>query len=200
MPVLDIEPGRRTVRGGGPLGARARRLAGDAVGWFFETLGGPPPGLVPGAGATSDDRPVVVVLLVGAPPDVVGGTARTLAAGLPHGGPRPVLVLDGPHFAAARRAGLVADHVLSREAWAARGCTEPWDAYLAGEMDRLRRDLRTGHVVTLPGTGTEGMAEAELRELLTPPGRAPRGLVRVWWRVVVRLERKVDKTSGAKAG
>jgi hypothetical protein len=184
---------------GGPLRARLRRRAGNAVGWFFESLGGPPPGLVPRAGTTYDDRPVVAVLLFGAGPDVVGATARTLAASLAAGGPRPVLVLDRPHFAAARRAGVVVDHVLSREDWAARGYEEPWDAYLAGELDRLHTDLQTRHVVTLGETGTEGMDEAALGELLTPPGRSPRPHTRVWQRIVVRLERRVDRTSAEKA-
>jgi len=192
-------PGPRKVGRGGPLRTRLRRRAGDAVGWFFETLGGSPPGLVPRAGTSYDDRPVVVVMLFGAGPDAVGATARTLAAGLAAGGPRPVLVLDRPHFAVARRAGVVVDHVLSREDWAARGYAEPWDEYLAGEVDRLRHDLGTRHVVTLGETGTQGLDEAALRELLTPPGRSPRPHTRAWRRAVVRLERRVDRTSGAKA-
>jgi hypothetical protein len=192
-------PGQaRKVRGSGPLPVRARRLAGNAVGGFFERLGGPPPGLVPGAGSSYDDRPVVVALLFGATPETVAGTGRDLAADLAAGGSRPVLVLDGPHFAAARRAGVVTDHVLSREDWAARGYAGTWDAYLAAEVDRLRGDLRTRHVVTLPPTGTEGLGEAGLRELLTPPGRSPRLPARSWRRIVVRLERRVDRTSGAK--
>jgi hypothetical protein len=84
---------------------------------------------------------------------------------------------------------VVVDHVISRADWAARGYAE-WDTYLAGEVDRLRRDLRTRHVVTLPPDGTAGMGAAELRELLTPPGRRPNPLTRrVWRRAVVRVER-----------
>ena len=64
------------------------------------------------------------------------------------------------------------------------------------DLDRLRRDLRTRHTVTLPETGTDGMDEAGLRALLTPPGRSPRPLARAWHRLVVRLERRVDRTSG----
>src|SRR4051794_29204954 len=131
-------------------------MAGNAVGRGFESLGGPPPGLVPGGGTANDDRPVVVVLLFGATADVVAATGRDLAAALAAGAPRPVLVLDGPHFADARRAGVVTDHVLSREDWAARGHAG-WDTYLAGELDRLRHDLRTRHVVTLTAAGTTGL-------------------------------------------
>jgi hypothetical protein len=74
---------------------RLRRLAGDTVGWAFETLGGPPPGLVPGGGdgerrPAGRRRPAV---------RAIGGrrrrTASVLAGRLAAGGPRPVLVLDG---------------------------------------------------------------------------------------------------------
>jgi hypothetical protein len=192
---MALEPGRgpRKVRGGGSLATRARRLAGNGVGWFFETLGGTPPGLVPGAGSRYDDRPVVVVLLFGATADVVGATARVLAAGLESGGPRPVLVIDGPHFAAARRAGVVSDHVLSRDAYASRGLPGDWDEYLAVELDRLRHDLHTRHVVTLPESGTESLAPETLTTLLTPPGRSPRLPSRWWHRATVKLERTVDR-------
>jgi hypothetical protein len=196
-PRIGPGPAKRAPGRGGPLRVRLRRLAGSTVGWAFETFGGPPPGLVPGGGTANDDRPVVVVLLFGATEDAVAATARDLAASLAAGGPRPVLVLDGPHFAAARRAGVVVDHLLSREDWAARGYAE-WDTFLAGELDRLRRDLRTRHVVTLTPAGTAGMGAAELRDLLTPPGRRPGPLRRLWWRAVVRVERRVDRTSGAK--
>jgi hypothetical protein len=203
MPTIEPaapRPGQvRKVRASGPLPVRARRLAGNAVGWFFERLGGSPPGLVPGAGSSYDDRPVVVALMFGATAETVAATARDLAADLAGGGPRPVLVLDGPHFAAARRAGVATDHVLSREDWAARGYAGPWDTYLAAEIERLQGDLRTRHVVKLPPTGTEGLGEAGLRGLLTPPGRSPRIPARLWRRLVVRLERRVDRTSGAKA-
>jgi len=197
-PRLGPGPAKKAPGRGGPLRVRLRRRAGDTVGWAFETLGGPPPGLVPGGGTANDDRPVVVVLLFGATPDAVTATARDLTAALAAGGPRAVLVLDGPHFAAARRAGVVVDHVISRADWAARGYAE-WDTYLAGEVDRLRRDLRTRHVVTLPPEGTAGMGAPALRDLLTPPGRRPNPLTRLWRRAVVRLERRVDRTSGAKS-
>lgn len=196
-PRFGPGPARRAPGRGGSLAARLRRLAGDTVGWAFETLGGPPPGLVPGGGTANDGRPIVVVLLFGATADAVTTTARDLTAGLAAGGPRAILVLDSPHFAAARRAGVVVDHVISRADWAARGYAE-WDRYLAGEIDRLRRDLRTRHVVTLPPGGTAGMAASALRELMTPPGRRPNPLLRLWRRTAVRAERLVDRTSGAK--
>jgi hypothetical protein len=197
-PRIGPGPAKRAPGSGGSLPVRLRRLAGDTVGWAFETLGGPPPGLVPGGGTANDDRPVVVVLLFGASAEVVATTAGVLAGRLAAGGPRPVLVLDGPHFAAARRAGVVVDHVISRADWAARGYAE-WDVYLAGEVDRLRRDLRTRHVVTLPPEGTDGMGAADLRDLLTAPGRGPNPLLRLWRRAVVRAERRIDRTSGAKS-
>jgi hypothetical protein len=190
-----LEPRRppRKVRGSGSLATRLRRLAGNAVGWFFETLGGSPPGLVPGAGSRYDGRPVVVVLLFGATAEVVGRTAEALAAGLASGGPRPVLVIDTPHFAAARRAGVVTDHVLSRESFTARGYETSWDDHLAAEIARLQHDLRTRHVVTLPGTGTTELDGTALTDLLTPPGRPAQFPIRLWHRTTRTLERRVDR-------
>lgn len=174
---------------------RARRVAGEFIGWFFETAGGAPPGLVTGAGTAVDERPVVVVLLLAADEDAVATTAQDLAAALADGGPRAVLVLDRPHFAVARRAGVAADHVLSQEDWTARGYAQSWDAYLAEQLDRLRHDFSTRHVVRLPSGGTRAMDPDRLRRELTPPGRGARGAIRWWRRAVVRLERRIDRPS-----
>ena len=165
--------------------AGARHAAGTAVGWAFETLGGPPPGLVPGRpDAGTDDRPVLAVLLLQAAPEAVEAIAAELAAALAAGGPRPILVLDGPHFAIARRAGVTADHVLSRADWERRYPGRSWDAYLDGERDRLRRDFGA-RVVTLPPGG--GLPAGALRA--APDARR-------WQRVAALAERRIDRGSG----
>ena len=172
--------------------ARARQLAGRCVGWAFEAAGGPPPGLTPGRVEPAlDARPVVIVLLLEAEAEAVAQTAADLVAATAAGGPRPVLVLDRPHFAAARRAGVVADHVLSAKDWAARGLPGPWEDHLAAELDRLRRDLASRHVVTLPAGGSRALDPAAWQAALTPPRRP--GPLR---RALVRLERRLDHPSG----
>lgn len=173
----------------------ARHAAGRFVGWVFEALGAPPPGLPAGRGVDPrgvDDRPVAVVLLLEAEPDAVARTAEDLARVAAAGGPRSLLVLDRPHFAVARRAGIAADHVLSHEAWAKRHPDLPWEDYLAGELRRLRHDFATDVVVTLPAEGSAALDPAALEALLRPARRrTPVG--RVWRRMVVRLERRVDR-------
>ena len=174
--------------------SRLRSLAGRAVGWMFESLGGPPPGP---AGAQGDDgAPVAVVLLLGADADVTAATAAGLAAAAPRAGRRVLLVMDQPHFGVARRAGVAVDHVLSREAWAERGHVEAWEEYLRAELRRLRRDFATRTVVTLPPNGSVGLDDGTLDALLRPAGSDPSG----GWRrraraAVVRLERRVDHPS-----
>ena len=90
-----------------------------------------------------------------------------------------MLVLDGPHFAVARRAGVASDHVLSREEWVGRHPGQPWEDYLAGQLARFRRDDATGHVVALPPEGSAALDPAEFAEGLRPPARrwhGPAGL------------------------
>jgi len=110
--------------------SEARHLVGRFVGWAFEATAAPPPGLVPGRDTgprSADGRPVVLVLLFGADTPAVTATAHDLSRAAGRGGPRPLLVLDEPHFAAARRAGVAADHVLSRAVWAARHPGLSWE-------------------------------------------------------------------------
>src|SRR5207344_1246751 len=146
-PGRGVPPGgsaeRRPGRDGrdrgvaGPTGAggipvsRLRHLAGRFVGWAFESAATPPPGVLPGSQdadpGSLDGRPIVLVLLLGADAGAVTATAQDLSRAAAGGGPRPLLVLDEPHFAAARRAGIATDHVLSRAAWAARHPGLPWE-------------------------------------------------------------------------
>ena len=178
--------------------SRMRRLAGRLVGWVFEATAAPPPGLVPGRDAepgSADGRPVVLVLLFGADAAAVSATAQDLSRAAGRGGPRPLLVLDEPHFAAARRAGVAADHVLSRTVWAARHPGLPWEEYLHGELNRLRRDFATEHVVALPPEGSSALDPAELAEALRPPQRRFDRARRAWRRTMARTERWVDRAS-----
>jgi hypothetical protein len=175
-----------------------RRAAGRVVGWSFEASGAPPPGLRPGRDLDPrvlDGRPVVLVLLLGADAAAVQRTAQDLARTTAAGGPRALLVLDGPHFAAARRAGVAADHLLSPDEWARRHPELPWEDYRDGELARLRRDFATAHVVTLPPAGTGALDPSVLAEAMRPPARR-RGVARsAWDRAVARVERRIDRGS-----
>jgi hypothetical protein len=175
-----------------------RRTAGRVVGWSFEASGAPPPGLRPGRDVDPrvlDGRPVVLVLLLGADAAAVQRTAQHLSRGTAEGGPRALLLLDGPHFAAARRAGVAADHVLSRDEWAQRHPGLSWEDYLDGELTRLRRDFATAHVVALPPTGTTALDPAVLAEAMRPPARRGGRTRAAWDRAVARVERRIDRGS-----
>lgn len=178
-----------------------RGRAGPLLGRTMDRLAVPPPGLKAGAGTPrggADRRPAVIVLLLGATgPDAVAATAAELVHHGPvAGGPRPVVVLDTPHFAAVRRAGLAADHILARAEYEARHPGQPYSAYLAQRLDQLRRDYATRHVVTVPPEGVAALGPGALAELLVVPRRG-------WWRRVweptaLRFEAAIDRpTSGA---
>ena len=178
--------------------SRLRRAAGRVVGWTFEALATPPPGLWPARDIdprTLDGRPVVLVLLLGADSAAVLRTAQDLARATAEGGPRALLVLDGPHFAVARRAGVPSDHVLSPGDWAARHPGRPWRDYLAGELARMRRDYAAAHVVALPPEGSAALDPAVLAEAMRPPARRWAGARRAWDRAVAGVERRVDRGS-----
>ncbi len=176
--------------------SRLRWLARQVVGTFFEAAGGPLPGLVAGAGSRYDDRPVAVVLLLGQDGGVVADTAARLAQALRDGGPRSVLVLDGPHFAQARRAGIACDHVLSRAAYAERVPEGSWEDYLRAQTARLRRDYRTRCVVRLPDGGAAALPAGGLPELLAQAQRQRPARHRGrYGRALVRLERRLDRPS-----
>jgi len=172
-----------------------RRAAGRIVGWAVEASATPPPGLRPGRDIDPqvlDGRPVVLVLLLGADDAAVQRTAQDLARTTAEGGPRALLVLDGPHFATARRAGVAADHVLSRDEWAQRHPGLPWGDYLDGELARLRRDFATAHVVALPPAGSAALDPAVLAEAMHPPARRGGRARAAWDRAVARVERRID--------
>lgn len=174
-----------------------RGKAGPALGRTMDRLAVPPPGLKAGRGNRAvPGGPTVVVLLLGeACAATVADTVTALARDAATAGVRPVLVLDGPHFAPARRAGLAVDHVLSAREWSQRHPDRPYPGYLAERMGQLRRDYATDHVVTLPVQGAAGLPEGRLGEILVPPrpGRFRDG----WQRLAARFEAAVDRpTSG----
>ncbi|MFK5634323.1 hypothetical protein [Ornithinimicrobium sp. LYQ103] len=92
---------------------------------------------------------------------------------------RPVLVLDRPAFAAARRHGFVLEHVVPRDRWTGGGWTAPgveadegsWEAYLARRLGSVIDHYRLWHLVTaVVGPTTTAVAlrpvdEALLRHL-----------------------------------
>jgi len=196
-----------------------RGKAGPALGRTMDRLGVPPPGLragrqLPASG--TNGWPAVIVLLLGAQGQpaatatatavtvtvtvvtatVVTATAEALLPVAAAAGVRPVLVLDTPHLAAVRRAGLAVEHVLPPDEWDRRHPGTPYTGYLGERLDQLRKDYATPHLVTLPSGGAEALPDGELAALLVPPHRSP---LRRWWqRLAGRFEEAIDRpTSGA---
>lgn len=98
------------------------------------------------AGEGLDNVPVVVLSLVGTPTDVVAerldqiGQEQVLTGGF-----RPVLIIDGDHFAAVREFGWPVELVLSREQWDAEAHLRDetgWEAYLTRRYQAIRRNYR----------------------------------------------------------
>lgn len=182
-----------------------RGKAGPALGRTMDRLGVPPPGLRAGRQPPTSGTggwPAVVVLLLGAPGQpavaatVVTATAEALLPVAAAAGVRPVLVLDTPHLAAVRRAGLAVEHVLPPDEWDRRHPGTPYTGYLGERLVQLRQDYATGHLVTLPSAGAGALPDGELAALLVPPHRSP---LRRWWqRLAGRFEGAIDRpTSGA---
>jgi hypothetical protein len=173
--------------------------AGPALGRSMDRLRVPPPGLKAGRGpeAAGSASPGVVVLLLGAPDAAT--VTDTVAALLRDAGPagvRPVLVLDTPHFAPARRAGLAVDHLLPAAEWAERHPGQPYAGYLTERLAQLEADYATSHLVRLPAGGTGALPDGALADALVPP--RPGSGRRVWQRLAGRLEAAIDRpTSGA---
>jgi hypothetical protein len=139
----------------------------------------------------------VVVLLLGA--SDAAAVAATVSALVRNAGPagvRPVLVLDTPHFAPARRAGLAVDHLLAAGEWAQRHPDLPYSGYLAERLAQLTADYATSHLVRLPAGGAEALPAGVLAAVLVPPrpGAGRRG----WQWLAGRVEAAIDRpTSGA---
>ncbi|HET9654751.1 MAG TPA: hypothetical protein VFP72_05320 [Kineosporiaceae bacterium] len=176
-----------------------RGKAGPALGRTMDRLAVPPPGLRAGrgAGARSWTWPAVVVLQPGAPDAAaVAGTVAVLQELAGRLEIRPVLVLDTPHFAPVRRAGLAADHVLDPGEWARRHPDVPYAEHLRERLGQLRRDYATAQLVTLPPQGAGALDPEELAAMLAPTPR--RAVHRVWQRLMGRFEGAIDRsTSGA---
>lgn len=185
----------------GALGLRS--AIGTAIGAVFAAAKVPPPGLRHGRvepPGDPDERPVAIVVLLGASADAVARTATVLAdlaagGGAGEGLPplRPLVLLDTPHFAALRREGLPFDHVPPRESWPRRGGGTDYDAHLAWRMRLLRRQYATSTVLTLPPDGVDAVPRAQLLAELAPAGASRAAVVRR--RVVAAVERRVDAPS-----
>lgn len=173
--------------------------AGPALGRSMDRLRVPPPGLKAGRGpgAAGPASPAVVVLLLGAPDAAT--VTDTVAALLRDAGPagvRPVLVVDTPHFAPARRAGMAVDHVLPAQEWSRRHPGDPYAGYLGERLAQLESDYATSHLVRLPAGGAAALPDGALAAALVPP-RPGRGR-RVWQRLAGRFEAAIDRpASGA---
>lgn len=178
-----------------------RGRAGPAFGRTMDRLRVPPTRLRAGphlTGPDRDRRTVALVLLLGAEEAEIGRVARVLAEAVRFPtSARPVLVIDGPFFAAVRRAGICVEHVMSDRQWSRQYPDRSYAEYLTARLDLLRRDYATAQLLRLPTGGgsdlIEGKRLAELLRLTPDP----------WWRrwwlpLAIRAEKAIDRSfSGA---
>ena len=98
------------------------------------------------SGQGLDNVPVVILSLVGTPPELVGERLEQIGREqLLTGGFRPILVIDGDHFAAVREFGWPIELVLSRAQWDADELVRDesgWEAYLTRRLQAIRRNYR----------------------------------------------------------
>lgn len=105
------------------------------------------------AGQGLDNVPVVILSLVGTPDDQVPERLEEIAREqLLTAGFRPVLVIDGDHFAAVRPYGWPVELVLNREQWEAQQHLQDeagWEAYLTRRLQEMRRNYRAAALLEL---------------------------------------------------
>lgn len=105
------------------------------------------------AGQGLDNVPVVILSLVGTPGEEVPERLEEVAREqLLTAGFRPVLVIDGDHFAAIRAYGWPVELVLSREQWETEAHLRDeagWEAYLTRRLQEMRRNYRAAALLEL---------------------------------------------------
>lgn len=108
--------------------------------------------------------PVVGVLALGLGDDDVHGLLEEVARLQRETGSfRPVLVLDRPAFAAARRHGYVLEVLTPREAW--DGDDASWTAYVATRVGSVLDHYRLWHLLRADGGHLDALDTAVLRHL-----------------------------------
>jgi hypothetical protein len=177
-----------------------RGTVGPAFGRAMDRLRVPPTGLKAGpqlSGPGRDRRPVALVLLLGAGAAQTDHVARALAGAVrTPSSVRPVLVVDGPFFAAVRRAGICVEHVMSEQQWSRQYPDGSHAEYLTARLDLLRRDYATDQILRLSAAGDDtpiDIDEGRLTELLR--SRSDSWWRRLWLPLAVRAERAIDRPS-----
>lgn len=111
--------------------------------------------------------PVVGVLATGLPDEALEALLDQLASLQRETAAfRPVLVVDRPLFAAARRHGYVVEHVIPRERWAGGEFGDPpWEDYLARRLGSVIDAYQLWHLarVAPDGHGLDPVDAAVLR-------------------------------------
>lgn len=101
------------------------------------------------AGHGLDNLPVVLVSLVGAVDDDVAEILERVAQEqVLTGGFRPVVLLDGDHFAEVRRYGYPVDYIVPESRWTAEDVT--WREYYRERLRAMRRDYGAVALVEVP--------------------------------------------------
>jgi hypothetical protein len=99
--------------------------------------------------------PVVLIALIGTPPDRIPGIAEEVAELQVLGaGFRPVFVVDSPTFGPIRRFGYVIELITPRDFWTA---DEPWSEYLRRRFASL---LTVYGIRVVINVGCEGLGES----------------------------------------
>jgi hypothetical protein len=187
--VRDVVAGARDFAYGPP---RLRTILGRVADWFVDLARVPPPGLRgPGGDISADALPVVLLFQQEADEN---GVVTTLAA-VPDlssaAGVRVVLVLDRPHLALARRAGVPVELVPERMAWEQRHASRSWHQYVEQRLAMLQRDYAAAATFRVPGDGLSSLERTAIIAAMRPAPSAWRRMA-AWRRARTALVRMVD--------
>jgi hypothetical protein len=173
--------------------------AGRVIEWAGSLARVPPAGLRTGLGGRrSDVLPVVLLVQRGADESAVRRTVAAIPVVYTSASVRIVMVLDRPHLAIVRRAGMAVELLPDRAALEGRYREESWSQLAEHRLDLLREAYAAVAIVRVP---SEGLSTADIPMLaarLRSDPNVHRG--RVFWRralatLIARLDPPVERTT-----
>jgi hypothetical protein len=169
-----------------------RSLLGRGVDVLVDLVRAPPPGLRGSAQERSADAlPVVLLYQPGADRADVVSTLEAVPDLQSSAGVRVVLVLDRPHLAVARRAGLVVELLPGSDSWARRHPDRPWPEEVGRRLALMRRDYAAAAVIELPRESLGVSERATIAARMASAAHVGRTMP-IWRRIRAAFVRLID--------
>jgi hypothetical protein len=171
----------------------ARSVVGRGVDVLVDLAHVPPPGLRGGAvdGIAADGLPVVLLYQPGADEAGIIRTLRAVSELQSSAGVRVVLVLDRPHLALVRQAGVLAELIPASDAWTRRLPDRSWPEEVRRRLAQIRRDYRAAAVFEVGRDGLNDAQRATITARFRSGSPVGRGMA-AWRRLRAAALRLID--------